>query len=177
MEDIHPDLVGAVRRSQIILMVFIAAAAFSVVLAFVLPIKTPVFFGLPLLDWILFLDAAVMLAIGWFLAGRKPAWARRATALLTSVPPQTMRVTLRTVVDKGEYTTTTLYASLLPLYADQATKPVTYSMITPSWDIRVIPDNAELEVIADPTPGGPIIIRTPHGLLWSWAASGNRRLT
>ncbi|MHB9107084.1 MAG: hypothetical protein ACYDCO_08515 [Armatimonadota bacterium] len=173
MHDIHPDLAGAMRASRVIGIMFAFCTIVLIVLAFVLRVETPILFGMPVLRWVLFLDAVMTAVVGWVLAWTRPAWYRRASALLHTAPPRLMRVTLR-AEPGGESSPPSLTAALRPAGADANTRLVTYSLLMPAWDYTKVEENAEVEVIADRLSPGPIIIRTPHGLLWANANPGNR---
>jgi len=173
MHDIHPDLAGPMRASRIIGVMFAIFTIGTIVLAFALRIPTPVYFGMPIHRWIILLDAVVMAILGWVLAWSRPAWYRRATELLESAPPRLMCVTLR-LEPGGENSPPTLKALLRPAGAGADTPPVIYSLHIPAWNYKKIEANAEVEVIADRLAPGPIIIRTPYGLLWANTNPGNR---
>ncbi len=171
MHELHPDLQRTVRANRMILGVFLLAAVVPIVLAFVLRVPTPPVFGVPVLKLVLFTDAVLTAIVAWVVAGVVPAWYRRATRVYHSGVPRRMKMTLRYTSD-GEGGSV-LSADLSPLGAEPG-KAVRYALLPPKFSIAPLHDATEVDVLAESTPGGPIVIRTPQGVLWSSAAFTNR---
>ena len=166
MPDIHSDLAGAIQRSRVVSIVFVVAAVIPFVVAFLLPERLTVIPRIALIA-----DAVLTAGLGWLIAWSAPAWYRRAGEILTTAAPRRMRLTLS--AESSGDSGTTLYALLSPA-GGEAKAPLKFSLIQPSWDYRGFVDGTEVEVVADPKPGGPVVIRTPQGLLWASASPGNR---
>lgn len=120
--------------------------------------------------WVLGLAGAFFVLLGWLAFSYGPRWYRRASWVVQTVTPSVMHLKIQISYDTDR--SRWLRALLRPESADAATQPEeSLSMQWPSWDIETLPEGP-VEVYRDPLPGGPVVIRTARGWLWSAPGSG-----
>ena len=120
--------------------------------------------------WVLGLAGVFSLLLGWLAWSYGPRWYRRVNWVAQTVAPSVMRLRIKIAYDADK--SRSLRALLYPDNAGAEAPPAeSLSVQWPSWDAETLPEGP-VEVLRDPQPGGPVIIRTPRG--WLLPAPGGR---
>jgi hypothetical protein len=156
LSDIHPDLRGRIALYYVLGFIWATIGAGALLYL--------VFVGgsdVKLYACVL-VFGAVMLFLGWLMVFNAPNWYRRANRVLQTQPPETMLLTLR---KEESSDSTTLYADLRVPGSSHETAPArSVAVLSPKWNADQ-QENQPVEVYED--SDGPVVIRTPQGLLWS----------
>jgi hypothetical protein len=171
MEDpeLHADLRPIVLRLRLVGGLAYLAGAWIVAGAWLAPSVLP---GARVPRWVLTLAGAFLVLVGWLAASHGPRWYRRASWVVRRVAPTVMQ--LRVQISADSDGSRSLRALLLEEAGNPERRAESVSVQWPRWDVATLPEGPA-EVFRDPRPGGPVVIRTSRGWLWSAPGGGFRR--
>ena len=169
-DDLHADVRPIVRRLWLVGAFAYLVGAWLLVAGVLAPGVVP---GVRAPRWVLSLAGAFLVLVGWLASSYGPRWYRRASWVVRRVAPTVMHLEVQISTDSEG--SRSLRALLREEPGDPAGRPAErISVQWPSWDVATLSDGPA-EVFRDPRPGGPIVIRTSRGWLWSAPGAGFRR--
>jgi hypothetical protein len=169
-DDLHADVRPIVRRLVLVGALAYLAGAWLLVGGVLAPSVVP---GPRVPRWVLSLAGAFLVLVGWLASSYGVRWYRRASWVVRRVAPTVMHVGVEISADSDG--SRSLRALLSQARAGATGQPAeSISVQWPSWDVATLPEGPA-EVFRDPRPGGPIVIRTSRGWLWSAPGAGFRR--
>jgi hypothetical protein len=166
--ELHADVRPIVRRLQLVGGLAYLAGAWLLGGA-IAPWALP---GARAPRWVLALAGAFLVLVGWLAASYGPRWYRRASWVVRRVAPTVMHLEVRISADGDG--SRSLRALLREEAGDPGRPAESVSVQWPSWDVATLPAGP-VEVFRDPRSGGPVVIRTSRGWLWSAPGGGFRR--
>lgn len=171
MDEMHTEVRLIIRKLLLIGVFGYLVGGWLIVGGLFAPELVP---GARVPGWVLGLVGAFLLVVGWLASSYGPRWYRRASWVVQTVAPSVMHLKIQITYDHTDKSRS-LRVLLRPEHDDpNGPSAESLNVQWPSWDVETLPEGP-VEVFRDPQLGGPVVIRTSRGWLWSVPGSGFRR--